>query len=68
MTGHERVRTPRSRVPENGQYLLEVNDLKTHFLLDQGIVRAVRRTASGGVPSLGAAPVHADTTPPHLAG
>jgi peptide/nickel transport system ATP-binding protein len=28
-------------MPENGQYLLEVNDLKTHFLLDQGIVRAV---------------------------
>jgi peptide/nickel transport system ATP-binding protein len=41
VTGLGRVHAPRSRMPENGQYLLEVNDLKTHFFLDQGTVRAV---------------------------
>jgi carbon-monoxide dehydrogenase small subunit len=34
----------------------------------QGIVRAVRQAATGTVPPLGAAPVHADATPPHHAG
>jgi aerobic-type carbon monoxide dehydrogenase small subunit (CoxS/CutS family) len=33
-----------------------------------GIVKAVRQAASGDVPGLGSAPVHADTTPPHHAG
>lgn len=33
-----------------------------------GIVKAVRQAASGEVPPLAAAPVHADTTPPHPAG
>ena len=33
-----------------------------------GIVRAVRQAASGQVPELGTAPLHADTTPPHHAG
>ena len=33
-----------------------------------GIVKAVRQAASGDVPDLAAAPVHADTTPPHHAG
>ena len=34
----------------------------------RGIVRAVRQVASGEVPPLGAASLHADTTPPHHAG
>jgi carbon-monoxide dehydrogenase small subunit len=34
----------------------------------QGIVRAVRQAATGTVPPLGAAPLHADATPPHHAG
>jgi carbon-monoxide dehydrogenase small subunit len=34
----------------------------------QGIVRAVRQAATGTVPTLGAAPLHADATPPHHAG
>jgi carbon-monoxide dehydrogenase small subunit len=34
----------------------------------QGIVRAVRQAATGTVPPLGAAPLHADSTPPHHAG
>jgi carbon-monoxide dehydrogenase small subunit len=34
----------------------------------RGIVRAVRQVASGGVPPLAKAPVHADATPPHHAG
>jgi carbon-monoxide dehydrogenase small subunit len=34
----------------------------------RGIVRAVRQAASGDVPPLGTAPLHADTTPPHHAG
>jgi len=34
----------------------------------RGIVRAVRQVAAGEVPPLGAALVHADTTPPHHAG
>jgi carbon-monoxide dehydrogenase small subunit len=33
-----------------------------------GIVKAVRQTATGTVPPLGTAPVHADATPPHHAG
>ena len=33
-----------------------------------GIVRAVKQAASGQVPALGAAPVHADAMPPHHAG
>jgi carbon-monoxide dehydrogenase small subunit len=33
-----------------------------------GIVKAVRQAATGTVPPLGAAPVHADATPPHHAG
>lgn len=34
----------------------------------RGIVRAVQQVASGEVPPLGTAPVHADRTPPHHAG
>jgi len=34
----------------------------------RGIVRAVRQAASGEVPPLGVAPIHADRTPPHHAG
>ena len=34
----------------------------------RGIVRAVRQVASGDVPPLAKAPVHADATPPHHAG
>ena len=34
----------------------------------RGIVAAVRQVASGDVPTLGTAPVHADATPPHHAG
>jgi carbon-monoxide dehydrogenase small subunit len=34
----------------------------------RGIVRAVQQVASGDVPPLRSAPVHADTTPPHHAG
>jgi carbon-monoxide dehydrogenase small subunit len=34
----------------------------------RGIVRAVSQAASGDVPPLGAAPVHADVMPPHHAG
>src|SRR6186997_1302624 len=34
----------------------------------RGIVRAVKQAASGEVPPLGTAPVHADMTPPHHAG
>ena len=33
-----------------------------------GIVKAVRQAASGDVPPLRGAPVHADVTPPHHAG
>ena len=33
-----------------------------------GIVRAVQQAASGDVPPLGEAPIHADATPPHHAG
>jgi aerobic-type carbon monoxide dehydrogenase small subunit (CoxS/CutS family) len=33
-----------------------------------GIVRAVKQAATGNVPPLGEAAVHADTTPPHHAG
>ena len=33
-----------------------------------GIVRAVKQAASGDVPPLGEAPIHADATPPHHAG
>ena len=33
-----------------------------------GIVRAVQQAASGDVPPLGVAPIHADVTPPHRAG
>jgi aerobic-type carbon monoxide dehydrogenase small subunit (CoxS/CutS family) len=34
----------------------------------RGIVRAVQQVASGEVPPLSVAPIHADTTPPHHAG
>ncbi len=34
----------------------------------EGIVRAVKQAASGDVPPLGEAPIHADATPPHHAG
>jgi aerobic-type carbon monoxide dehydrogenase small subunit (CoxS/CutS family) len=33
-----------------------------------GIVRAVKQAATGNVPPLGGAPIHADATPPHHAG
>jgi carbon-monoxide dehydrogenase small subunit len=33
-----------------------------------GIVKAVQRAATGNVPALGVAPIHADHTPPHHAG
>jgi carbon-monoxide dehydrogenase small subunit len=33
-----------------------------------GIVRAVKQAASGDVPPLSEAPIHADATPPHHAG